>query len=114
MLHLCAEHLQENADHQMVAVLGIALITLGEEVGSEMALRTFDHLLHYGELPIRRAVPLAFALLNVSNPDYGIIDQLSRLTHDADPQVIKAWSSIKKRSREGVDHMGAYAMLVAS
>jgi 26S proteasome regulatory subunit N1 len=87
MLHLCAEHLQEDADHQSVAVLGIALITLGEEVGAEMALRSFDHLLHYGELPIRRAVPLAFALLNVSNPDYGIIDQLSRLTHDQDGQV---------------------------
>jgi 26S proteasome regulatory subunit N1 len=87
MLHLCAEHLHEDADHQSVAVIGIALITLGEEVGAEMALRSFDHLLHYGELPIRRAVPLAFALLNVSNPDYGIIDQLSRLTHDQDPQV---------------------------
>lgn len=87
MLHICAEHLQEDADHQSVAVLGIALITLGEDIGSEMALRSFDHLLHYGELPIKRAVPLAFALLNVSNPDYGIIDQLSRLTHDQDPQV---------------------------
>lgn len=87
MLHTCAEHLQEDAEHQSAAALGIALITLGEEIGSEMALRTFDHLLHYGELPIRRAVPLAFALLNVSNPDYGIIDQLSRLTHDADAQV---------------------------
>jgi 26S proteasome regulatory subunit N1 len=87
MLHLCAEHLQEGADHQSAAVLGLALITLGEEVGAEMALRSFDHLLHYGELPIRRAVPLGFALLNISNPDYGIIDQLSRLTHDADPQV---------------------------
>ncbi|KAM3573375.1 hypothetical protein VYU27_004675 [Nannochloropsis oceanica] len=87
MLHLCAEHLHEDADHQSVAVIGIALITLGEEVGAEMALRSFDHLLHYGELPIRRAVPLAFSLLNVSNPDYGIIDQLSRLTHDQDPQV---------------------------
>ena len=87
MFHLCAEHLQENAEHQSAAVLGLALITLGEEVGAEMALRSFDHLLHYGELPIRRAVPLGFALLNVSNPDYGIIDQLSRLTHDADPQV---------------------------
>ena len=87
MLHLCAEHLQEDAEHQSAAVLGLALITLGEEVGAEMALRTFDHLLHYGELPIRRAVPLGFALLNVSNPDYGIIDQLSRLTHDGDAQV---------------------------
>lgn len=27
-----------------VAVLGIALIAMGEEIGSEMALRTFGHL----------------------------------------------------------------------
>ncbi|CAN0446828.1 unnamed protein product, partial [Laminaria digitata] len=54
MLHVCAEHLDENAEHQAAAVLGIALVTLGDDIGSEMALRTFDHLLHYGELPIRR------------------------------------------------------------
>ncbi|CAN0447412.1 unnamed protein product, partial [Discosporangium mesarthrocarpum] len=75
---------------QAAAVLGIALVTLGEDVGSEMALRTFDHLLHYGELPIRRVVPLALALLNVSNPDYAVIDQLSRLTHDTDTDVAQS------------------------
>ena len=47
-----------------------------------MSLRTFDHLLHYGELPVKRVVPLALALLYVSNPDYSVIDQLSRLSHD--------------------------------
>ena len=45
-------------------------------------MRTFDHLLHYGELPVKRVVPLALALLYVSNPDYSVIDQLSRLSHD--------------------------------
>ena len=54
MLHVCAEHLTENAEHQSVAVIGIALVTAGEDVGSEMALRAFEHLLHYGELPVRR------------------------------------------------------------
>jgi hypothetical protein len=65
MLHVCAEHIDEKADHQAAAVLGIALVTLGEDVGSEMALRTYDHLLHYGGLPIRRAVPLGLALMNI-------------------------------------------------
>jgi 26S proteasome regulatory subunit N1 len=73
--------------HQSVAVIGISLVTAGEEVGAEMALRTFDHLLHYGEPSVRRAVPLALALLRVSCPDYGVVDQMSRLTHDADAQV---------------------------
>ena len=87
MLHQCAEHLTEDADHQMAAVMGIGLITMGEDVGSEMALRTFDHLLHYCELPIKRAVPLSLALLFISNPDFSVIDQLSRLSHDPDSEI---------------------------
>lgn len=87
LLKGCAERLTENAEHQGVSVLGIALIALGEEVGAEMTLRTFEHLLHYGELPVRRAVPLAIGLLYVSNPDYAIVDQLSRLSHDTDADL---------------------------
>lgn len=40
---------------QGVAVLGIALIAMGEEIGSEMALRTFGHLVSsssYCQFPI--------------------------------------------------------------
>jgi 26S proteasome regulatory subunit N1 len=87
MLHHCTEHLTEDADHQMAAVIGLGLIAMGEDVGSEMMLRTFDHLLHYCELPIKRAVPLALAVLHVSNPDFSVIDQLSRLSHDPDPEL---------------------------
>lgn len=87
MLHHCAEHLTEGAEHQMIAVIGIGMITMGESVGSEMALRAFDHLLHYCELPIKRAIPLALAILNVSNPDFTVIDQLSRLSHDPDSEI---------------------------
>jgi 26S proteasome regulatory subunit N1 len=90
LLHQCAEHLHEDAEHQAAAVLGIALTAIGEDVGSEMALRIFDHLLQYCELPIKRALPLALALLNVSNPDYSFVDQMSRLSHDNDPEVAKA------------------------
>uniref|UniRef100_A0A8C6TXF5 26S proteasome non-ATPase regulatory subunit 2 n=1 Tax=Neogobius melanostomus TaxID=47308 RepID=A0A8C6TXF5_9GOBI len=70
-----------------VAVLGIALIAMGEEIGSEMALRTFGHLLRYGEPTLRRAVPLALALISVSNPRLNILDTLSKFSHDADPEV---------------------------
>lgn len=87
MLHHCVEHLTEDAEHQMMAVLGIGLITMSESVGSEMALRTFEHLLHYCELPIKRAVPLALAVLHISKPDFAVIDQLSRLSHDTDSEV---------------------------
>lgn len=87
MLHQCAEHLTEDAEHQMAAVLGIGLITMGEDVGCEMALRTFDHLLHYCELPIKRVVPLSLAILHISNPEFSVIDQLSRLSHDPDAEL---------------------------
>jgi len=44
-------------------------------------------LLHYCELPIKRAVPLSLAVLNISNPDFAVIDQLSRLSHDPDAEI---------------------------
>jgi len=72
---------------QAVAVLGIGLIAMGEDIGVEMSFRTFGHLLRYGEPAIRRAVPLALALLSVSNPRLNILDTLSKFSHDADPEV---------------------------
>lgn len=88
MLHCCTEHLEEaDAFHQAAAVLGIGLIACGEEIGSEMSLRSLDHILQYGELPLRRAVPIALALLHLSNPKVTVIDTLSKLSHDADQDV---------------------------
>ena len=43
--------------------------------------------LRYGEVSIRRAVPLALALISVSNPKLQILDTLSKFSHDADPEV---------------------------
>lgn len=73
--------------HQAVAVIGISLIAMNEEIGSEMALRAFGHLLHYGEPVIKRAVPLALGLISVSNPKLSILDTLSKFSHDSDPEV---------------------------
>uniref|UniRef100_A0A8C7HIG9 26S proteasome non-ATPase regulatory subunit 2 n=1 Tax=Oncorhynchus kisutch TaxID=8019 RepID=A0A8C7HIG9_ONCKI len=111
LLHICSEHYEakekeeekdkkdkkdkdkkesaaDMGSHQGVAVLGIALIAMGEEIGSEMALRAFGHLVrHVGEPTLRRAVPLALALISVSNPRLNILDTLSKFSHDADPEV---------------------------
>ncbi len=116
LLDICSEHLIETAEttkeetttkekenkkdkakdeapsaasnlHQAVAVVGISLIAMNEDIGSEMVLRSFGHLLHYGEPVIKRAVPLALALLSVSNPKISILDTLSKFSHDADPEV---------------------------
>uniref|UniRef100_A0A6M2DYB3 26S proteasome non-ATPase regulatory subunit 2 n=1 Tax=Xenopsylla cheopis TaxID=163159 RepID=A0A6M2DYB3_XENCH len=114
LLHICSEH-YESADEekkdskdskkdskeskekedkekdlsprQAVAVLGIALIAMGEEIGSEMAYRTFGHLLRYCEPVIRRSVPLALGLISVSNPKLNILDTLSKFSHDSDSEV---------------------------
>ncbi|ESO97305.1 hypothetical protein LOTGIDRAFT_187615 [Lottia gigantea] len=72
---------------QGASVLGIALIAMGEDIGSEMAFRAFGHLLRYGEVGMRRAVPLALALISVSNPKLQILDTLSKFSHDSDPEV---------------------------
>eukprot|EP01083_Nonionella_stella_P080636 221681_1 len=72
--------------HQ-IAVMGISVIAMGEELGVEMATRAFDNLLQYGDVGVRRAVPLALSLLYVSNPNMVIMETLSKLTHDHDEQV---------------------------
>jgi len=87
LLQECGLHLEENSGHQAVAVLGIALIAGGEELGADMSFRAFDHLLQYGDPVIRKAVPLALGLLSVSHPTVGVMDTLSKLSHDSDPEV---------------------------
>ena len=48
-----------------------------------------DHLLQYGDTAVRRAVPLALAMCHVSDPDYGIIDILSKLSHDSNEETVR-------------------------
>eukprot|EP01125_Pyxidicula_operculata_P009198 TRINITY_DN3049_c0_g1_i2.p1 TRINITY_DN3049_c0_g1~~TRINITY_DN3049_c0_g1_i2.p1 ORF type:complete len:820 (-),score=188.81 TRINITY_DN3049_c0_g1_i2:106-2532(-) len=88
LLSVCGEHLEENDNiHQSVAVLGIALIALREEIGRDMVVRSFDHILQYGEVNVRRAVPLALGILSLCDPDISIMDTLSKLSHDHDPET---------------------------
>ncbi|MCJ1353422.1 MAG: proteasome regulatory particle base subunit [Icmadophila ericetorum] len=93
LLHICNDHIEEGDDKkgdellQTYAVLGLALISMGEEVGQEMVLRQFAHLMHYGEPNIRKAVPLAMGLISPSNPQMKVYDTLSRYSHDNDNDV---------------------------
>ncbi len=68
-------------------MLGIALIASKESIGRQMVVRSFDHLLQYGEENIRRTVPLALGILSVSKPDPSITDTLSKFSHDHDAEV---------------------------
>lgn len=93
LLHICNDHIEDAEDKkgdellQVYAVLGLSLISMGEEVGQEMVLRQFGHLMHYGEPNIRRAVPLAMGLISPSNPQMKVYDTLSRYSHDNDNDV---------------------------
>ncbi|RKP15298.1 armadillo-type protein [Piptocephalis cylindrospora] len=92
MLHICTDHIADSqiprSDRpQAVAVLGIALLAMGEEVSGEMSVRAFNHLMHYGEPVIRRSVPLALGILHASNPRAHTLDTLSKYSHDSDLHV---------------------------
>ncbi|KAG2132736.1 26S proteasome regulatory complex non-ATPase subcomplex Rpn1 subunit [Suillus bovinus] len=112
LLHLCGEHLDalkekekeqaetaegkkdENKDEkkpddtfQSFAVLGIAMIAMGEDIGAEMSMRQFNHLMHYGDPIIRKSVPLALGLVSASNPQLPVLDTLSKYSHDHDLAV---------------------------
>ncbi|CZS89077.1 26S proteasome regulatory subunit RPN1 [Rhynchosporium agropyri] len=95
LLHICNDHIETDEPGsigndellQAYAVLGLGLVAMGEDVGQEMVLRQFAHLMHYGEPNIRRAVPLAMGLLSPSNPQMKVYDTLSRYSHDNDNDV---------------------------
>lgn len=93
LLEECQDHIDVSEEDsgqdtfQAYAVLGLALIAMGEDIGSEMSLRQFGHLMHYGEPVVRKAVPLAMGLLNASNPQMKVYDTLSRYSHDNDLDV---------------------------
>lgn len=72
---------------QSFAVIAIALIAMGEDIGAEMSLRQFNHLMHYGEPNIRKSIPLAIGLVSASNPQLPILDTLSKYSHDNDLAV---------------------------
>jgi len=93
LLHICNDHIEDSDDKkgdellQAYAVIGLGLVAMGEEVGQEMVLRQFGHLMHYGEANIRKAVPLAMGLISPSNPQMKVYDTLSRYSHDNDNDV---------------------------
>ena len=109
MLHYCNDHLVpaesgpnttpvnagaaseerpvKDSTFQAFAVIGLGMIAMGEEIGSQMLIRQFSHLMHYGEQVIRRAVPLSIGLLSASNPILTTLDLLSKYSHDHDAQV---------------------------
>lgn len=67
LLGQCVEHIKDpkQSEYQQVALLGIALVGSSEDIGNEMAHRLLNHVLQFCDISVKRAVPLALALLNV-------------------------------------------------
>jgi len=81
------EAIRQEGFVQSMAVIGIALVTMGDELAVNMAARSAEHLLQYGDPAVRRTVPLSLALHHLSFPEYTIVDTLSKLSHDTDKEV---------------------------
>ena len=73
--------------HQFVATIGLSLVSMAEDIGTEMSLRMMDHLMQYSEIYVRRAVPIALGMQYVSNPELAVTETLSKLSHDSDADV---------------------------
>ena len=69
------------------AILGLALLSSSEEIGNEMALRQLNHILHFSKTEKKKVVPLALALLSLSNAKISVMDLLSKLAYDTDTDV---------------------------
>ena len=52
-----------------------------------MAMRLINHILHFGKVEKKRVVPLALAMLNLSNPKITVMDILSKLGYDTDTET---------------------------
>jgi 26S proteasome regulatory subunit N1 len=64
MMHIVAKPKDEVHNKvQSIAVIGISMIALSEDVGTEMIFRSFNHFLQYGDVSVKRAVSLAMSLL---------------------------------------------------
>ena len=52
-----------------------------------MAMRLINHILHFGKIEKKRMIPLALAMLNLSNPKITVMDILSKLAYDTDTET---------------------------
>lgn len=73
--------------YAQAAVIGIALIASSEDVGNEMAMRLMNTIMQYSNKSVKRALPMALALLNVSNPKVNVTAILIKLAYEDDLEL---------------------------
>jgi len=52
-----------------------------------MATRLLNHIMHFGKAEKKKMVPLAFAMLSISNPKINSTDILHKLAYDTDTEI---------------------------
>jgi len=52
-----------------------------------MALRLMNHILHFSKTDKKKIVPIALALLSISNAKINVMDILHKLAYDVDTEI---------------------------
>jgi 26S proteasome regulatory subunit N1 len=52
-----------------------------------MAMRLINHILHFGKADKKKIIPLALAVMSLSNPKIQVMDILSKLAYDTDSEI---------------------------
>lgn len=82
-----ANEFASETKHSELGILGLAFIASSEEVGNEMAMRLVLHALHFATPENKRIIPLAIAVLHLSNPKIQVMDILQKLAYDSDSDL---------------------------
>ena len=67
-----------------LSIMGISLLTLGDEIASHMIMRIYGYFLMSSSLETRRITTLAIGFLSISKPTASACDYMIKLTSDND------------------------------
>jgi 26S proteasome regulatory subunit N1 len=72
---------------QSIALIGMALISIGEKMSTQMLFRNIHHILQYCDKQVRMVAPIMLAILGVMNPSIQITDLLYKLCFEEDKEM---------------------------
>ncbi|KAI2799471.1 26S proteasome non-ATPase regulatory subunit 2 [Blomia tropicalis] len=70
-----------------ISIIGIGMLSLGDEVNIHMIMREFILMLRNGDRQTKNAVILTIALVHLSNPKLSVIDTLCKFTHSTETAI---------------------------
>lgn len=71
-----------------ISLIGITLLSMGDEMFSKMALRIINSSNLLDNSYLKSTIPLCLALLNPSNPTVDIVDTLNKLCNNPEQKVV--------------------------